>query len=115
MKNYKKILSALVLILVASVTVNAQNEQSPYSKFGYGILRDYSTSMQRNMGGVGIAMTGGRQVNVMNPASYAGVDSLTLIWDLGIDLTRLWSKENSEKGKSFGGGFGLFDTSVPYF
>lgn len=113
MKNYKKILSALVLILVASVTVNAQNEQSPYSKFGYGILRDYSTSMQRNMGGVGIAMTGGRQVNVMNPASYAGVDSLTLIWDLGIDLTRLWSKENSEKGKSFGGGLDYLTLQFP--
>ena len=91
----------------------AQNEQSPYSKFGYGMVKDYATSMQRNMGGVGIAMTGGRQINVMNPASYAGIDSLTLLWDIGVDLTRLWSKENDATGKSFGGGLDYLTLQFP--
>ena len=52
---------------------------TPYSKYGYGILNDQATSAQRSMGGVGYAMASGRQVNVMNPASYAAIDSITFL------------------------------------
>lgn len=52
----------------------AQNQSSPYSRYGYGLFSDYATSAQRNMGGVGVAMADGRQINVMNPASYAATD-----------------------------------------
>lgn len=82
----------------------AQIVTTPYSKMGYGLLSDNVSSIQRSMGGVGYAMRGGRIVNVMNPASYAHVDSLTFLWDVGIDLTNLWSKENDNKGYNFGGG-----------
>ena len=82
----------------------AQIVTTPYSKMGYGMLNDNVSSIQRSMGGVGYAMKGGRIINVMNPASYADVDSLTFLWDFGIDLTNLWSKENDNKGYNFGGG-----------
>jgi len=77
---------------------------TPYSKMGYGILNDNVSSIQRSMGGVGYAMKGGRIINVMNPSSYANVDSLTFLWDVGIELSNLWSKENGKKGYNFGGG-----------
>lgn len=111
MNFYKKILPA-VLALISSVAVQAQ-EQSPYSRYGYGIIKDYATSAQRSMGGVGIAMQGGRQINVMNPASYAGMDSLTLLWDVGLDVTRLWSEEGGDTGKSFGGGLDYLTMQFP--
>lgn len=82
----------------------AQIVTTPYSKMGYGLLNDNVSSIQRSMGGVGYAMKGGRIINVMNPASYADVDSLTFLWDVGIDLTNLWSEENGNKGYNFGGG-----------
>ena len=85
-------------------TAQAQTVTTPYSKMGYGLLNDNVSSIQRSMGGVGYAMRGGRIINVMNPASYADVDSLTFLWDVGIDLTNLWSKENGNEGYSFGGG-----------
>ena len=34
----------------------AQNQSSPYSRYGYGLFSDYATSAQRNMGGVGVAI-----------------------------------------------------------
>lgn len=77
---------------------------SPYSRVGYGLLSDNASSIQRSMGGVGYAMQNGRVVNAMNPASYSQVDSLTFLWDVGVDLTNLWSKENSKSGYNFGGG-----------
>ena len=105
MRINKKIIA---LFLLASTicwgTAMAQTTTTPYSKMGYGMLNDNVSSIQRSMGGVGYAMKGGRIVNVMNPASYANVDSLTFLWDVGIDLTNLWSKENDNKGYSFGGG-----------
>lgn len=93
--------------------LSAQNEQSPYSRYGYGMIGDYATSAQRNMGGVGIAMNDGRQINVMNPASYASTDSLTLHWDIGVDVTQLWSEENGQTGKSFGGGLDYLTLQFP--
>ena len=85
-------------------TAQSQIVTTPYSKMGYGMLSDNVSSIQRSMGGVGYAMRGGRIINVMNPASYANVDSLTYLWDVGIDLTNLWSKENGNEGYNFGGG-----------
>ena len=82
----------------------AQIVTTPYSKIGYGMLNDNVSSIQRSMGGVGYAMRGGRIINVMNPASYADVDSLTFLWDIGVDLSNLWSKENGNKGYNFGAG-----------
>ena len=86
------------------VAAHAQIVTTPYSKMGYGLLNDNVSSIQRSMGGVGYAMKGGRIINVMNPASYADVDSLTFLWDVGVDLTNLWSNENGNKGYNFGGG-----------
>ena len=105
MRIDKKIIALLLLAAVSCWgTAIAQIVSTPYSKMGYGMLTDNASSIQRSMGGVGYAMKGGRIVNVMNPASYANVDSLTFLWDVGIDVTNLWSKENDNKGYNFGGG-----------
>ena len=104
MKNFKHIISATIILASSWLMASAQMSTSPYSKLGFGLLNDNATGMQRSMGGVGYAMKGGRIVNVMNPASYADVDSLTFLWDVGIDLTNLWSKENGKEGYNFGGG-----------
>lgn len=101
--NKKIALFALIMVLCHGAAV-AQIVTTPYSKMGYGMLNDNVSSIQRSMGGVGYAMKGGRIVNVMNPASYSDVDSLTFLWDVGIDLTNLWSEENGNKGYNFGGG-----------
>ena len=76
-------------LLIAGIgVVQAQNSTlTPYSRFGYGILRDNATSAQQSMGGIGYAMSSGRQINVMNPASYARIDSLTFLFDMGVDVT----------------------------
>ena len=94
----------MLVVMLGVITVQAQIVTTPYSKMGYGMLNDNVSSIQRSMGGVGYAMRGGRIVNVMNPASYAHVDSLTFLWDVGIDLSNLWSKENDNKGYNFSGG-----------
>lgn len=105
-----KILFASVLLAAAGASAQTS---SPYSMYGYGIIGDRATSMQQQMGGVGYAMNSGRQINVMNPASYAAIDSLTFLFDLGADVSLLWSKEGSAKERSTGGGVNYVTMQFP--
>lgn len=91
----------------------AQNVTTPYSMYGYGVVGDRATSMQRQMGSVGYAMNSGRQINVMNPASYANVDSLTFLFDMGADVSMLWSKDGDTKAHSTGGGLDYVTMQFP--
>ena len=96
-----------------ALCASAQNQVSPYSMYGYGIIGDHATSMQRQMGSVGYAMNSGRQINVMNPASYAAIDSLTFLFDLGADLTFLRSSENAKVDNTIGGGVDYLTMQFP--
>lgn len=107
----RTVLSSL-FILVAGLGVYGQ-ANTPYSMYGYGILSDNATSMQRQMGGVGVAMNSGRQINAMNPASYAAIDSLTFLFDMGADLSFIWSKEGSAKEHATGGGLDYLTMQFP--
>ena len=111
MKINKQLIIAAFL-LIGGMAATAQS-LSPYSRYGYGLLRDNATSAQRSMGGVGYAMNGGRQINVMNPASYAAMDSLTFLFDMGLDFTRLKSTEGDNKGSDFGGGLDYITMQFP--
>ena len=105
-------LLALVLIATASAA-GAQNTVSPYSRFGYGLLGDNATSAQRQMGGVGYAMSSGRQINVMNPASYSRIDSLTFLFDMGLDVSFLNSKDGNATFNQKGGGLDYITMQFP--
>ncbi len=115
-----KRIKLLLFAVAASVgALHAQNVTTPYSMYGYGILGDRATSMQRQMGSVGYAMNSGRQINVMNPASYAAIDSLTFLFDLGADVTILHQKEwdatqsKNVKQRSTGGGLDYVTMQFP--
>ena len=65
------------------------------------------------MGGVGVAMRSGRQINFMNPASYAGMDSLTFLFDMGVDAKILKTTDGDQKGDNFTGGLNYITMQVP--
>lgn len=109
----KRIQILLITVLAAVAGVYAQNVRTPYSMYGYGILADRATSMQRQMGSVGYAMNSGRQINVMNPASYAAIDSLTFLFDIGANLSILSQKEGDEKERTTGGGLDYVTMQFP--
>ncbi len=68
-----------------SVCVYGQTSlNSPYSQHGLGILADRSQSFTRGMNGASLGIRQGNIVNTQNPASYACIDSLTMIFDMGV-------------------------------
>lgn len=78
---------------------------SPYSQYGLGVLSDQATGFNRGMNGVGIAMHESNQVNTLNPASYALVDSLTMIFDIGAAVQLTNFKEGATQRNANNGNF----------
>lgn len=70
--------------LQAAAQTNGSN--SPYSRFGLGSLKDRSQGFNRAMSGVAMGFRDGNYVNMQNPASYSGIDSLAFIFDVGLTL-----------------------------
>lgn len=71
--------------------------QSPYSMLGYGSFDDYSSGINSGMGGVGYGVNNKMQINPKNPASYAAMDSLTFLFDVGMSVESNWLKEGHLK------------------
>lgn len=81
------VLALFVFCLTGSSQVMAQTGvNSPYSRYGLGLLSDQSTGITRSMGGIGAGFRYPNTLNLKNPASYSAVDTLTFIADLGFTL-----------------------------
>lgn len=92
----KKII-ILLAIFTPLLALAQSGTNSPYSQYGIGILSDQSTGFNRGMNGVSIAMHQSNQVNQQNPASYAFVDSLTFLFDVGASAQITNINENGIK------------------
>lgn len=98
----------LVSFLIASsaMTAFAQGAtNSPYSQFGLGEVAQQGGSQNRGMDGLGIALHKSNQVNTANPASYAYVDSLTMLFDMGLSASLTHFEENGLKKNARTGNF----------
>jgi hypothetical protein len=81
--NKHIILSCLASVL--ALGANAQNGiNTPYSQYGLGTLSDASQGFSRGMNGAAVGVRRGNVVNSLNPASYSAIDSLTMIFDVGL-------------------------------
>ena len=76
--------SILAGLMAISAMGQISNTLSPYSQFGLGVLADQSLSFSRGMSGLSIGVRDSKFPNVVNPASYSAVDSLTMIFDIGL-------------------------------
>lgn len=94
MQKSRKYTFLLALLLISQLVVAQGSGSSPYSQYGYGMLDDNSFGAGRGMGGVGYALQSNRQINVMNPASYASMDSLTFLTDMGISFQNTFLEED---------------------
>lgn len=92
----KYIFIVLLLALVAQVRAQS-GTNSPYSQFGLGELSDQTSGFNRGMNGLGLGFHEHNQVNFLNPASYASIDSLSFIFDAGMSLQQTNLKEGSRK------------------
>ncbi|MFV0345750.1 MAG: hypothetical protein ACK5IQ_05820 [Bacteroidales bacterium] len=94
----------LIALTVISVSAFGQlsdnsNNSSPYSRFGVGTLSPYSLGSYSGMGGASIGARRGNEVNLANPASNSGYDSLAFIMQAGL-FGSYSGLSNSDGGKA---------------
>lgn len=96
MMAFKKIFATL-LILIAFAGVKADNGiNSPYSRYGLGILTNQSLGINRQMGGLGYGLRSDSYINIVNPASFSQADTLTMLFEAGFTLQDVYFKENGK-------------------
>ena len=104
--NMNKIIGCLLLSALTTMSAFAQSgTNSPYSQYGLGDLADECVGFNKGMGGVGYGFHKGNEVNPLNPASYASIDSVTMIFDGGLSGQITNFKEGGRKLNAKSGGF----------
>ena len=93
----KQIICTAFAVVLALSGYAQSGTNSPYSQYGIGVLSDQSQGFSRGMNGVGLAYRKGNAVNTLNPASYSAVDSLTMIFDVGLSGQITNFKEGNTK------------------
>ncbi len=94
-RNSILILALTLLFAIPMMAENGMN--SPYTRYGFGQLASMETGTNKGMGGTGIGVQGSNQINMLNPASYAAIDTLTFLLDVGMSLQNANFSENGVK------------------
>lgn len=93
----KRIL-AILLTMFSVIGAMADNGiNSPYSRYGVGVLADQSLGTNRQMGGLGYALRSHRFVNLKNPASFSTADTLTMLFEAGFSMQNVNFKEGNKR------------------
>ncbi len=97
--HIKKI-AIIIFLTVLSIGSFAQNQNttSPYSRYGLGDIHPNFYGRSAGMGGVSLGSRNDLQVNFANPASYSAVDSISFVFEAGIDgkYTTMKNSQQSE-------------------
>lgn len=83
---HKYLATAALAALSLSAVAQTNGSNSPYSRYGFGLLGDGGNAFNKGMSGTAYGMRSGKELNTKNPASYAAIDSLTFLFDLGLSL-----------------------------
>jgi len=82
-------------------TATAQKQiDSPFSRFNIGSLQPQGSFRSLSMGGTGIAMRDNSSIYYSNPASYSSIDTISFLFDFGIDYGRNYISGTSSKFSS---------------
>ena len=102
-----------IFALVQSSLIAQNSTNSPYSRYGYGVIADRSFGAGRAMGGIGYGLRSSQQINPMNPASYSSMDSLTFLFDVGATLQLSLLNDETNSHRNLNGNLDYFAMQFP--
>lgn len=78
--------------------IDALGSYSPYSMYGVGKIVYEGSAYNNAMGGIGIGMRDNGIINFTNPASVTARDTLSFMFDFGINQKNSYFRDPSNKG-----------------
>lgn len=74
------------LLITISLTASGQKQvNSPFARYNLGILEPQGSFRSLGMGGTGIAIRDNRSIYFLNPASYSSLDTMSFVFDFGLN------------------------------
>ncbi|MBK7131709.1 MAG: hypothetical protein IPH69_02490 [Bacteroidales bacterium] len=87
MRN-KLILLFSIFLISLTITSNGQKlVNSPYSRFNLGSIEPSGSFRSQGMGGISVSQRDNTSIYFSNPASYSSFDTISFIFDFGVDYT----------------------------
>ncbi len=94
--NKKILITLLAIFTIAQVSAD-NGINSPYSRYGVGVLTNQSLGINRQMGGLGYGLRSHSYINILNPASFSEADTLTMLLETGFSLQNVNFKEGNRQ------------------
>lgn len=92
-----------IFILLFSITFTAWSQKivnTPYSRFNIGSIDPIGSFRSLGMGGIGTAMRDNSAIYFSNPASYSSLDTISFVFDFGIDYSMSYLSDSVSKHSS---------------
>ena len=98
-----KKIKLLLILATASMWTYGQNNNSPYSSFGFGELYSPGYIQYPELGGATTGLMLPSKLNFSNPASYRSIDSLRFVLEVGLTnkFTVLQDENNTAQNTNF--------------
>ena len=93
----KRIFTIIIALLSFAGMYADNGSNSPYSRYGVGMLSNQSLGINRQMGGLGYGLRSHSYVNILNPASFSQADTLTMLFEAGFSLQNVNFKEGGTR------------------
>ena len=107
-------LFAMTMMPMVAQNLNTSNlTSSPYNRYGYGRLGSMGNTVTRSMGDVGIAIRSNQYTILANPASLTAIDTLTMIFSVGLDAQYGMYSENGARSHKWDAGFSYMSFQMP--
>jgi hypothetical protein len=74
----------LLALLVSTTAFGQKRTYSPFSRYGVGELNTTGFGQNAAMGNTGIGLKSDNHLNILNPASYSGIDTMSFFFEAGI-------------------------------
>ncbi len=99
--QHKHFFVLLITIFSLTVTVSGQKlVNSPYSRFNLGTIEPSGSFRSLGMGGIGNSLRDNTSIYYNNPASYSSFDTISFIFDFGIDYSMNYLSAGASKSSS---------------
>lgn len=96
----------MLIMIVTVAAAKADNGiNSPYSRYGLGMLTNQSLGINRQMGGLGYGLRSDSYINILNPASFSEADTLTMLFEAGFTIQDVNFKENGKSVNALNASF----------
>lgn len=105
MNRLRTIFAIIISLVISDLGFSQNNINSPYTYYGIGEFDVFNYSRTSGIGGVAYGIKSGNFINNLNPASYAGIDSLRFMLDFSVNGSLSNFKSNNESYNAFNGNF----------